>query len=726
MAAPLLFYDLSLLPCSSSSSVGGGGDDSSNPSSTRLQLLAATARALELGFAAVALDHPHRGLLADSHRCRTELFSPLSSLPLPPSAALHRRRLASPASEPFRQYTRITLSLDSAAAAASALAPSAARLLRTYDLIAARPLTQAAFDHLCQAPLSAQHLDLISIDFSSHSKLPFRIKLPMLKLALQKGLHFEIAYSPLISTDINAKRNLLAEVKLLVDWTKGKNLIISSAAHTASQIRGPYDVINLSAYLLGLPINRVKAAISTNCRSLVLKALRKKHFYKETIRVDTLLPNEQLTSTKFKLVDWIAGNSASSEGGLNQLEPSSNFDECPGSPIRGVMEGSHEEPHDSDVSVFSKLSEQSGDHEHVPSQIQEGALQVDRTGVLVDCGQPILPASLYYQNAVLAKARDSEVVPDPFMQAGPGSSVNPKGIVKHFEFVQDAMEVDVTESRRLNLIVGDNIPSTSGTSAKLACSALPHGAELSGTSLENQGPCQSSEILANDKSYTEYHTDCAGGETLKTLVDHEIPSGSVVCPEDNDLGHSTGMQVGAETCRGTPELVEWPPSGVDDEAPLDRAFYSSHKLHSNVIIRWEVMGGKIESMDENIGRSAENETESIDEKTRTSVSMEPAFHGQEISLTSYKRSTDASCENDDLKEQNSEKTNASLEKSVAKTHELLTKFSYPSGKVEMSTTRSEKRRRKLRPYHPAYLPFLGFLRSVHFKKKICKVRGLNG
>ncbi|CAO2199787.1 unnamed protein product [Urochloa humidicola] len=125
-------------------------------------------------------------------------------------------------------------------------------------------------------------------------------------------------------------------------------------------------------------------------------------------------------------------------------------------------------------------------------------------------------------------------------------------------------------------------------------------------------------------------------------------------------------------------------------------------------------------MDENIGRSAENETESIDEKTRTSVSMEPAFHGQEISLTSYKRSTDASCENDDLKEQNSEKTNASLEKSVAKTHELLTKFSYPSGKVEMSTTRSEKRRRKLRPYHPAYLPFLGFLRSVHFKKKICK------
>ncbi|RCV36674.1 hypothetical protein SETIT_8G001100v2 [Setaria italica] len=725
MAPPLLFYDLSLLP-SSSSSIGGGGDDSSNPSSSRLQLLAATARALELGYAAVALDRTHRGLLADSHRCRTDLFPPLSSLPLPPPAALHRRHLASPASEPFRQYTRITLSLDSAAAAASALAPSAARLLRTYDLVAARPLTQAAFDHLCQTPLSAQHLDLISIDFSSHSKLPFRIKLPMLKLALQKGLHFEIAYSPLISTDINAKRNLLAEVKLLVDWTKGKNLIISSAAHTASQIRGPYDVINLSAYLLGLPINRAKAAISTNCRSLVLKAMRKKHFYKETIRVDRLLPNEQLTSTKFKLVDWIAGISVSSEGGLNQLESSSNFDERRGSPICGVMEGSHEEPHDFDVSVFPKLSEQSGDHEQIPSQTQEETLQIDRTEVLLDCGQSILPASSYYQNAVLAKTEDSKVVPNPLMQAGPGSSVNPKGIVKHVEFVQDAMEVDATESRRLNLIVGDNIPSTSGISAKLSCSALIHGVELSGTSLEDQGPCQSSEILANDKSYTKYHTDCAGGEREKTVVDHEIPSGSVVCPEDKDLDQSAGMQVDAETCRGTSELVEWPPSGIDDEAPLDLAFYSSHKLHSNIIQR-EVMEGKIEqSMDENVERTAENETESIDKKTRTSVSMEPAFHGQEISLTSYKRSTDASCESDELKEQNSEETNASLEKSVAKTHELLPKFSYPSGKVEMSTIRSEKRRRKLRPYHPAYLPFLGFLRSLHFKQKICKVRGLNG
>jgi ribonuclease P/MRP protein subunit RPP1 len=136
-----------------------------------------------------------------------------------------------------------------------------------------------------------------------------------------------------------------------VDWTKGKNLIISSGANTATQLRGPYDVINLCSYLLGLPINRAKAAISTNprsvtqlqpssilfqlchatfqalhnaislftARSLILKALRKKHFYKEIIRIDRLLPHEQLDSTKVMLSDWIGWDSESCKGDLSFL-----------------------------------------------------------------------------------------------------------------------------------------------------------------------------------------------------------------------------------------------------------------------------------------------------------------------------------------------------------------------------------------------------------------------
>lgn len=53
--------------------------------------------------------------------------------------------------------------------------------------------------------------------------------------------------------------------QLLVDWTRGKNLIISSAASSVTELRGPYDAANLSL-LLGLSMEHAKAAVSRNCR----------------------------------------------------------------------------------------------------------------------------------------------------------------------------------------------------------------------------------------------------------------------------------------------------------------------------------------------------------------------------------------------------------------------------------------------------------------------------
>ena len=50
-----------------------------------------------------------------------------------------------------------------------------------------------------------------------------------------------------------------------MDWTRGRNIILSSAAPSANELRGPYDVANLS-FLLGLSMEKAKAAISKNCR----------------------------------------------------------------------------------------------------------------------------------------------------------------------------------------------------------------------------------------------------------------------------------------------------------------------------------------------------------------------------------------------------------------------------------------------------------------------------
>ena len=59
--------------------------------------------------------------------------------------------------------------------------------------------------------------------------------------------------------------NFSLALQLLVDWTRGMNIIISSAAPTANVFRGPYDVANLMS-LLGLSMDRAKVAISRNCR----------------------------------------------------------------------------------------------------------------------------------------------------------------------------------------------------------------------------------------------------------------------------------------------------------------------------------------------------------------------------------------------------------------------------------------------------------------------------
>ena len=61
-----------------------------------------------------------------------------------------------------------------------------------------------------------------------------------------------------------------------MDWTKGKNLILSSAASSVNEIRGPFDVANLSS-LLGVSMERAKAAVSKNCRYESLKRRIKKY-----------------------------------------------------------------------------------------------------------------------------------------------------------------------------------------------------------------------------------------------------------------------------------------------------------------------------------------------------------------------------------------------------------------------------------------------------------------
>ncbi|KAJ8751298.1 hypothetical protein K2173_016480 [Erythroxylum novogranatense] len=268
-------------------------------------------KAMELGYSGIAYNRTMKGVMSDQDRCSIPLLSFSSLLSVAPSLAssvnFHRDLHGVPRVSPFRQYTRLTVCVDSPAQ--SHVLNSGNPVLKSYDLVAVRPLNQNAFDHACEKA----EVHIISIDFAE--KLPFRLKPHMIKTALERGVYFEIMYSDLI-VDVQVRRQMIPNAKLLVDWTRGKSLILSSGASSVNELRGPYDVANLTS-LLGLPMDRAKAAISQNCRNLVTNALKKKNFYKEAIRVELVPSNKMSDSEDPSSADWLKWDPISSgEGDL--------------------------------------------------------------------------------------------------------------------------------------------------------------------------------------------------------------------------------------------------------------------------------------------------------------------------------------------------------------------------------------------------------------------------
>ncbi|KAE8038959.1 hypothetical protein FH972_011418 [Carpinus fangiana] len=299
------FFDLNIPYLESSPS------DKTAFKATRTKLV---IKAMELGYTGIAYNRTIKGLMSDHDRCCISLLTLSSLLKLAPSLSssvnLHRDLLGVPLASPFRQYTRLTVCAEGPSQAQAL--NSGNPILKTYDLVAVRPLNQAIFDQACEK-LEA---DIIAIDFSE--RLPFRLKLPMVKAAIKRGVYFELTYSDLI-VDVQTRRQMISNAKLLVDWTRGKNLIFSSGAPSVNELRGPYDVANLSL-LLGISMERAKVAISKNCRTLVANALRKKQFHKEAIRVEVIPSGVSLDSNKPLSGDWFKWDPISSGEGDLLLE----------------------------------------------------------------------------------------------------------------------------------------------------------------------------------------------------------------------------------------------------------------------------------------------------------------------------------------------------------------------------------------------------------------------
>ncbi|KAH0623601.1 hypothetical protein JD844_006526, partial [Phrynosoma platyrhinos] len=184
-----------------------------------------------------------------------EIVKPISPAELFPTLPLVQGK-----SKPIKILSRLTLIASD---------PSHCNILRStstnikfYDIFAVFPKNGKLFHVAC----TTLDVDLVCINVTE--KLPFYIKRPSVNVAIDRGIYFELLYVPAIK-DSTMRRYTVSNALSLMQICRGKNIVLSSSAERPLQLRGPYDVANLG-WLFGLSESNAKAAVSTNCRAVLL------------------------------------------------------------------------------------------------------------------------------------------------------------------------------------------------------------------------------------------------------------------------------------------------------------------------------------------------------------------------------------------------------------------------------------------------------------------------
>ncbi len=97
-------------------------------------------------------------------------------------------------------------------------------------------------------------------------------------------MFFEITYDDFIKND-SRRSTFISNVLLLLDVTKGKNIIINSGANNFYSHRSPYDIITIFETIFELDSDLVQKMISENCEKVILKSIQRK-YYKTVITID--------------------------------------------------------------------------------------------------------------------------------------------------------------------------------------------------------------------------------------------------------------------------------------------------------------------------------------------------------------------------------------------------------------------------------------------------------
>ncbi|NXA26061.1 RPP30 protein, partial [Ibidorhyncha struthersii] len=199
-----------------------------------------------VGYSAVALNH-----VIDFKEKKQEIVKPVSPSELFPSLPIVQGT-----SKRIKVLTRLTLVVSD---------PSHCNLLRStssnirlYDIIAVFPKTEKLFHIAC----TTLDVDLVCINVTE--KLPFYFRRPPVNMAIDRGIYFELLYTPAIK-DSTMRRYTISNAISLMQICKGK---VSSQSE--SKLINSVQILLELGLLFGLSESEAKAAVSTNCRATML------------------------------------------------------------------------------------------------------------------------------------------------------------------------------------------------------------------------------------------------------------------------------------------------------------------------------------------------------------------------------------------------------------------------------------------------------------------------
>lgn len=167
--------------------------------------------------------------------------------------------------QPLQIYKRVTFVVQDVGQAQVLAANPATNI---FDIIAVTPTNEKTFTLAC----TSMDVDIIVIDCSV--KLPYFLKVPAIRSAIARGIHFEVCLGPALGNPAS-RQYFFTNFSTLVRATNGQNILLSGEASQPADLRAPNDIANVCA-LVGLDFATAKAALSATPYTVIKRGESRK------------------------------------------------------------------------------------------------------------------------------------------------------------------------------------------------------------------------------------------------------------------------------------------------------------------------------------------------------------------------------------------------------------------------------------------------------------------